>query len=190
MLTAEEASFGGCSGVRLRSTGVRWDLRKKRSYEVYSDIDFFVPIGRNGDCFDRFILRLYERRESIRLIKSCLEYLLLVGHISVAQEGVVGGREARKMDMESLIVHFKKMRIGGRQSYTAAEVFLSVEAPKGELGMFLVIMGGKHQCYRRGFKVPGLRHLFITDRIVENHLLADLVTVIGTQDIVFGEVDR
>jgi NADH dehydrogenase (ubiquinone) Fe-S protein 2 len=187
IVTRMEALVSGASGPRLRSTGYCWDLRKNRPYEAYSDLSFIVPVGANGDCFDRFILRLYERRESLGLIHQCLDRLRSSDRIKIVDNKE--GRLDMKQGIEVTIQHFKKMSSGGAFGGTFFEVFSAVEAPKGEFGVYLAGGGGVYP-YRVGFKAPGLQHLFITNIIAVNHLLADIVTIIGTQDVVFGEVDR
>lgn len=184
---ADSAVAQGFTGVLLRSTGIRQDIRKTSPYEVYSKLRFNVPVGSNGDCFDRYLLRMSEMVESLNIIEQC---------ISQIPEGVVKNENYKispppraliKTSMESLIHHFKYFSKGA--SAPANEVYASVESPKGEFGVYLV-SAGRNRPYRCKIKSPGYVHLQGLDLMSYNHFLADITTIIGTQDIVFGEIDR
>jgi NADH dehydrogenase (ubiquinone) Fe-S protein 2 len=183
----KDALTWGFSGVLLRSCGISWDLRKSTPYEVYSELDFLIPIGNNGDCYDRYLMRVEEMRQSIFIIYQCLNKIPK-GLIKTDDNKVVPPiRSKMKTSMESLIHHFKLYSEGF--SVPKGEVYLATEAPKGEFGVFLV-SNGSNKPYRCKIKAPGFLHLQGLNFMVKDHLLADVVTVIGTQDIVFGEVDR
>jgi NADH dehydrogenase (ubiquinone) Fe-S protein 2 len=187
VVTRAQALNWGFSGVLLRSTGIYWDLRKTVPYEIYAALDFAIPVGQSGDCFDRYILRVEEMRQSLRLIKQCLNKIP-VGLIKTDDYKLVApSRLHMKSSMESLIHHFKLYSEGF--SIMANEVYAAIEAPKGEFGVFLVA-NGSAKPYRCKIKAPGFLHLQGVNFMTVDHLLADVVTVIGTQDIVFGEVDR
>jgi len=188
-VVSEDAALSwGFSGVMLRGSGVSWDLRKNFPYEVYNNLDFNVFVGSNGDCFDRYLVRLHEMFESVRLIKQCLlkipEYSLVK---SDDKKFTVPSREFIKFNMEALIHHFKLFSEGF--IVPKGFVYKSLEAPKGEFGVFLSSEGGNRP-YRCKIKSPGFLHLQGLEFMSVGHLLADVVTIIGTQDIVFGEVDR
>jgi NADH dehydrogenase (ubiquinone) Fe-S protein 2 len=183
------------SGVLLRGSGLAWDLRKSYPYEIYHQLKFSIPIGIYGDCYDRYILRIYEMRESASIMFQCLEHLKI---LAIDQKfnlltkenntkSVNASRLNMKNNMESIIHHFKyfsnNLRIETQEGY------LSTEAPKGEFGVFLIYTG-HNKIYRCKIKAPGFFHLQGLNRMGQNHLIADIVTIIGTQDIVFGEVDR
>ena len=187
VVSAKDAKDWGFSGVMLRGSGVSWDLRKTQPYDVYSSIDFDVPVGTNGDCFDRYLIRIEEMRQSLRIISQC---------INTIPEGPVKSSDAKivtpsisqvKNSMESLIHHFKLHTEGF--SVPSGETYSATEAPKGEFGVFL-ISNGSNKPYRCKIKAPGFNHLQALDFMSKGHLVADVVTIIGTQDIVFGEVDR
>lgn len=187
VVRAEDAQAWGFSGVRLRGSGIAWDLRKAQSYEVYDRVEFAVPVGTNGDCYDRYLVRRAERRESLGIRLQCL---------NARPEGPVKTRDGkvrpptrgdRKNSREALIHHFK-LHSEGRE-VPAGEVYVATEAPKGEFGVYLVSDGGPKP-YRCKLKAPGFSHLQSLDQRAKGHLIADVVTIIGTQDIVFGEVDR
>ena len=179
----------GFSGPMLRGSGVEWDLRKKQPYEVYSDLEFDIPVGVNGDCYDRYLVRIEEMRQSNHLIRQCIEWLRQnPGPVMVDDHKLTPPRrEEMKEDMEALIHHFKLFTEGF--CIPAGEVYQAVEAPKGEFGIFLV-SDGANKPYRLKIRAPGFAHLSAIDEMVRGHMLADVVAVIGTQDIVFGEVDR
>jgi NADH dehydrogenase (ubiquinone) Fe-S protein 2 len=187
VVTAEEALDWGFSGVMLRGSGVAWDLRKTQPYDVYDQLPFDVPVGSRGDCYDRYLIRIEEMRQSLRLIMEC---------INVLPEGVIKADDRKitppsrahmKESMESLIHHFKLYTEGF--VVPASETYTAVEAPKGEFGVYLV-SNGSNRPYRCKIRAPGFVHLQALDFMAKNHMLADVVTIIGTQDIVFGEVDR
>ena len=177
----------GFSGVMLRGSGVTWDLRKSQSYEIYNTIHFDVPIGQTGDCFDRYIIRLREMKQSLNIILQCLNQI---------PNGLVKSNDNKlcsftktslKQSMEALIHHFKIHTSGVYSSPN--EVYCSTEAPKGEFGIYF-ISNGLHKPYRCKIKAPGFAHLQALNCMSKGHLIADVVTIIGTQDIVFGELDR
>jgi len=183
----DDAMAYGFSGPMLRGSGISWDLRKNQPYEVYEELDFDIPIGTNGDCYDRYCIRINEMRESIRIIIQCLNNLP-EGPVKVDDAKIVPpSRIDMKESMESLIHHFKfyteNFNVPTGETYTA------VEAPKGEFGVFLVSNGTSNP-YRCKIRPPGFSHLAGLDFMAKGHMLADVVTIIGTQDIVFGEVDR
>jgi len=189
VVTPERAKQLGFSGPMLRGSGIAWDLRKKQPYEVYDRMDFDIPVGVNGDCYDRYLVRIEELRQSNRIIRQCLEWLRAnEGPVMVDERKVrPPSREEMKGDMESLIHHFKLFTEG--YCVPEGEVYAAVEAPKGELGVYLV-SDGANKPYRLKVRAPGFAHLSSLDEMVKGHMLADVVAVIGTQDIVFGEIDR
>lgn len=187
VVTAKDARSWGFSGVMLRGSGVAWDLRKNESYEIYDRLDFDVPVGTNGDCYDRYLIRMAEMRESLRIIKQCIDQMP-EGPVKTPDHKVVPpSRQQMKSSMEALIHHFKLMTEGF--NVPAGQVYVATEAPKGEFGVFLV-SDGSSRPYRCKIKAPGFAHLASLEHMSKGHLVADLVTIIGTQDIVFGEVDR
>jgi NADH-quinone oxidoreductase subunit D len=179
----------GFSGPMLRGSGIAWDLRKKQPYEAYDRLDFDIPVGVNGDCYDRYLVRIEELRQTNRIIQQCVDWLRANPGPTMLDDRKVRPprREEMKGDMESLIHHFKLFTEG----YTVpeGETYAAVEAPKGELGVYLV-SDGANKPYRLKVRAPGFAHLASLDEMVRGHLLADVVAVIGTQDIVFGEIDR
>jgi NADH dehydrogenase (ubiquinone) Fe-S protein 2 len=186
-INSRQAIDLGLSGPMLRSTGLAWDLRKVESYEVYNKVNFFVPTGIYGDCYDRYLIRIEEMRESINIILQCLNMIPL-GLVRVDDHKISPPyRSQMKSSMESLIHHFKLYSEGViiPQGYS----YGCVEAPKGETGAFLV-SDGSNKPYRCKVRAPGFMHLQALNSLVVGHMIADLVTVIGTLDIVFGEVDR
>lgn len=171
----------------LRGSGVPWDLRRYNHYDIYSQLDFNIPVGVKGDCYTRYLLRVFEMRESLSIIKQCLGSMPS-GHFRLVDNKIVPPfRALMKYSMESLIHHFKYFT----ESFSIPENmgYVSVEAPKGEFGIFLVT-DGSNKPYRCKIKAPGFVHLQGLDFMARNHMIADVVTLIGTQDIVFGEVDR
>jgi NADH dehydrogenase (ubiquinone) Fe-S protein 2 len=183
----DEAIAWGFSGPMLRGSGISWDLRKNQSYEIYDQLDFDIPVGINGDCYDRYCIRVNEMRESIRIIMQCLNNLP-EGPIKVDDAKIVPpSRIDMKESMESLIHHFKFFT--ENFSVPIGETYTSVEAPKGEFGVYLV-SNNTSKPYRCKIRPPGFSHLQGLDFMARGHMLADVVTIIGTQDIVFGEVDR
>ena len=189
VVTPERALALGFSGPMLRGSGLAWDLRKKQPYDVYDRVDFDIPVGRNGDCYDRYLVRVEEMRQSNRIIRQCVDWLRAnPGPVMVDDRKVrPPRREEMKGDMESLIHHFKLMTEG--YSVPEGQAYAAVEAPKGEFGIWLV-SDGANKPYRVKCRAPGFPHLAAVDEMVRGHMLADVVAVIGTADIVFGEIDR
>ena len=187
VVSAKDAKDWGFSGVMLRGSGVSWDLRKTQPYDVYSSIDFDVPVGTNGDCFDRYLIRIEEMRQSLRIISQCINTIPEGPVKSSDAKIVTPSRSQVKNSMESLIHHFKLHTESF--SVPSGETYSATEAPKGEFGVFL-ISNGSNKPYRCKIKAPGFNHLQALDFMSKGHLVADVVTIIGTQDIVFGEVDR
>jgi NADH-quinone oxidoreductase subunit D len=189
VVSPERALALGFSGPMLRGSGLAWDLRKKQPYDVYDRVDFDIPIGRNGDCYDRYLVRVEEMRQSNRIIRQCIDWLRgNPGPVMVDDRKVrPPRREEMKGDMESLIHHFKLMTEG--YSVPEGQAYAAVEAPKGEFGIWLV-SDGANKPYRVKCRAPGFPHLAAVDEMVRGHMLADVVAVIGTADIVFGEIDR
>jgi len=186
-VTAEEALNLGFSGVMLRGSGIKWDLRKSQPYDAYDKVDFDVPIGVKGDCYDRYLCRMEEMRQSIRIIAQCLNKMP-TGEVKVDDHKVAPPRRAdMKSSMESLIHHFKLYSEG--YQVPPGSTYTAVEAPKGEFGVYLV-SDGSNKPYRCKIKAPGFAHLAALDHLTRGFMLADVVAVIGTLDIVFGEVDR
>jgi len=189
VVSPERAMHLGFSGPMLRGSGIVWDLRKHQPYEVYDQLEFDIPVGTNGDCYDRYLVRVEELRQSTRIIKQCVEWLKKnPGPVMIDDHKVAPPRRIEmKDDMESLIHHFKLFTEG----YTVpeGEVYAAVEAPKGEFGVYL-ISDGANKPYRVKVRAPGFAHLAAMNEMVQGHMLADVVAVIGTQDIVFGEIDR
>jgi NADH-quinone oxidoreductase subunit D len=187
VVTREEALAWGMSGVMLRSTGAAWDLRRSQPYECYNDLDFKIPIGKNGDCYDRYLMRMEEMRQSNYLMKQCIEKMP-EGPVSVNDGKVVPPKRAEmKRSMEALIHHFKLYTEG--YHVPEGEVYAAVEAPKGEFGVYLVSDGG-NKPYRCKIRAPSYLHLQALDPMCRGHMLADVSAVLGSIDIVFGEVDR
>jgi NADH dehydrogenase (ubiquinone) Fe-S protein 2 len=181
------AKAWGFTGVMLRGSGINWDLRKDRPYEVYDKMSFNIPVGTAGDCYDRYLIRVQEMRESLAIILQCLNQMPEGSVKSTDTKYVSPSRFNLKSDMESLIHHFKFYTEGF--NIAAGQVYQAVEAPKGEFGVFLV-SDGTARPYRCKIRAPGFAHLQGLDVMAKGHMLADVVTIIGTQDIVFGEVDR
>ena len=187
VVTADQALDWGFSGVMLRGSGVAWDLRKTQPYDVYNKMNFDIPVGMRGDCYDRYLIRIEEMRQSLRIIMQCINELPQ-GVIKVDDKKITPpSRSQMKQSMESLIHHFKHYTEGF--VVPAGETYTAVEAPKGEFGVFLV-SNGTNRPYRCKIRAPGFAHLQGIDFMSRNHMLADVVTIIGTQDIVFGEIDR
>ncbi len=189
IVSPERAEALGFTGPMLRGSGVHWDLRRKQPYEVYSDLDFEVPIGLNGDCYDRYLVRVEEMRQSTRIIDQCIDWLNEnPGPIHFEDPKLVPPKRAdMKNDMESLIHHFKLFTEG--YCVPAGEVYSAIEHPKGEFGVYLV-SDGANKPYRLKIRAAGFPHLSSMNEMVKGHLLADVVAVIGTMDVVFGEIDR
>ena len=189
VVAPERAIELGFTGPMLRGSGVEWDLRKKQPYEVYDRMDFDIPLGTNGDCYDRYLVRVEEMRQSVRIIKQCVDWLRKnPGPVMVDDRKIAPpAREEMKADMEALIHHFKFFTEGF--SVPAGEAYAAVEAPKGEFGCYM-ISDGANKPYRVKIRAPGFAHLSNFGEMVQGHMLADVVAVVGTQDLVFGEVDR
>ncbi|MDP1996546.1 MAG: NADH-quinone oxidoreductase subunit D [Gallionella sp.] len=189
VVSPERALALGFTGPMLRGSGVEWDLRKKQPYEVYDRLDFDIPVGTNGDSYDRYLVRVEEFRQSNRIIKQCIDWLrqnpgpVMTDNFKFAPPK----REAMKQNMEELIHHFKLFTEG--MHVPAGEAYAAVEHPKGEFGIYL-ISDGANKPYRMKIRAPGFAHIAALDEMVRGHMIADVVTIIGTQDIVFGEVDR
>lgn len=187
IVSAKEATDWGFTGVMLRGSGVNYDLRKDASYEVYDDMDFSVPVGTRGDCYDRYLLRVEEMRQSLKIIHQCLQ-MMPTGVVRAEDKKLSPpSRTQMKQSMESLIHHFKLYTEGF--TVPRGQIYGAVEAPKGEFGVLLVSNGGPRP-YRCKIRAPGFFHLQGLELMTKGHMLADVVTVIGTMDIVFGEVDR
>lgn len=189
VVAPERAVELGFSGPMLRGSGVEWDLRKKQPYEVYDRIEFDIPVGVNGDCYDRYLVRIEEMRQSNRIVRQCVDWLranpgpvMLEDHKLTAPT-----REEMKEDMEALIHHFKLFTEG--YCVPRGEAYAAVEHPKGEFGVYLV-SDGANKPYRLKVRAPGFAHLAAMNELIHGHMLADVVAIIGTLDVVFGEIDR
>lgn len=189
VVSPERALNLGFTGPMLRGSGIEWDLRRKQPYAVYEQMDFDIPVGVNGDCYDRYLVRIEEMRQSNRIVQQCIDWLRNnPGTVMLDDHKIVPPtRVEMKDDMESLIHHFKLFTEG--YPVPEGEVYAAVEAPKGEFGVYL-ISDGANKPYRVKVRAPGFAHLSAMSEMVEGHMLADVVAVIGTQDIVFGEIDR
>jgi NADH-quinone oxidoreductase subunit D len=189
VVSQERALQLGFTGPMLRGSGVAWDLRKKQSYAAYDQVDFDIPVGQNGDCYDRYLVRVGELRQSTRIIQQCIDWLRAnPGPVMLDDHKVtVPTRNEMKDDMEGLIHHFKLFTEG--YCPPPGEVYAAVEAPKGEFGCY-IISDGANKPYRLKIRAPGFAHLAAMDEMVKGHMLADVVAVIGTMDVVFGEIDR
>ena len=191
VISLDEAWNWGFSGVMVRGSGAAWDLRKSQPYECYSELDFDIPIGKNGDCYDRYLIRMEEMRQSVKIMKQCVERLLgseKKGPVSSTDGKVVPPKRGEmKRSMEALIHHFKLYTEGFH--VPEGEVYAAVEAPKGEFGVYLVA-DGTNKPYRAKIRAPGFAHLSAMDYMNRGHLLADVSAILGSLDIVFGEVDR
>ncbi len=189
VISPEQARAWGMTGVMLRGSGIAWDLRKKQPYAKYDVVDFDIPLGVQGDCYDRYLVRVEEMRQSNRIIAQCVQWLranpgpVMVKNFKVAPPS----RAEMKDDMEALIHHFKLFTEG--YSVPAGEAYAAVEAPKGEFGAYIV-SDGANKPFRLKLRAPGFAHLSSMDAIVRGHMLPDVVAMIGTYDIVFGEIDR
>jgi len=189
VVSPERALQLGFTGPMLRGSGIEWDLRKKQPYEVYDRLDFDIPVGVEGDCYDRYLVRVEEMRQANRIIKQCVDWLrknpgpVIVDNFKI----VPPKRETMKGDMEALIHHFKLFTEG--YCVPEGEAYAAVEHPKGEFGVYL-ISDGANKPFRMKIRAPGYAHIAALDEMCRGHMLADVVAIIGTQDIVFGEVDR
>ena len=189
VVSPERALQLGFTGPLLRGSGVEWDLRKKQPYEVYDQLDFDIPVGTNGDCYDRYLVRVAELRQSNRIIKQCVDWLREnPGPVMLEDRKIVAPtRVEMKDDMESLIHHFKLFTEG--YCAQAGEAYAAIEHPKGEFGVYIV-SDGANKPYRVKVRAAGFAHISAMSEMVEGHMLADVVAVIGTLDVVFGEIDR
>ncbi|MEM9027658.1 MAG: NADH-quinone oxidoreductase subunit D [Pseudomonadota bacterium] len=191
VVSLEDCFRWGFSGVMVRGSGAAWDLRRAQPYECYSDLEFEIPIGRNGDCFDRYLIRMLEMRESVKIMKQCCERLLSPhgrgAHVTDDKKVVPPTRGEMKRSMEALIHHFKLYTEGVH--VPEGEVYTAVEAPKGEFGVYLV-SDGSNRPYRCKIRAPGFPHLQAMDFMNRGHMLADVSAILGSLDIVFGEIDR
>ncbi len=191
VVSLEDCFAWGFSGVMVRGSGAAWDLRKAQPYECYAELDFDIPVGKNGDCYDRYLIRMEEMRQSVRIMKQCIERLNAPegqGPVSADDGKVVPPQRAEmKRSMEALIHHFKLYTEG--YHVPPGEVYAAVEAPKGEFGVYL-IADGTNKPYRCKLRAPGFAHLQAMDHMCRGHMLADVSAVLGSIDIVFGEVDR
>jgi NADH-quinone oxidoreductase subunit D len=189
VVTPERAMNLGFTGPMLRGSGIAWDLRKKQPYAAYANVDFDIPVGLNGDCYDRYLVRMEEMRQSNRIVRQCISWLREnPGPVMVDDHKLAPpSREAMKGDMESMIHHFKLFTEG--YSVPVGEAYAAVEHPKGEFGVYL-ISDGANKPFRVKVRAAGFAHISAMSEMVEGHMLSDVVAVIGTQDLVFGEVDR
>jgi NADH-quinone oxidoreductase subunit D len=189
VVSPERALNMGFTGPMIRGSGIAWDLRKKQPYEVYADLDFDIPVGVNGDCYDRYLVRIEEMRQSNRIIKQCIDWLRNNPGAVITDNHKVAPpkRTDMKTNMEELIHHFKLFTEG--MHIPAGEALASVEAPKGEFSIYMV-SDGANKPYRLKIRAPGYAHLSGLDEMTRGHMIADLVAIIGTQDVVFGEIDR
>jgi NADH-quinone oxidoreductase subunit D len=191
VVSLEDCFRWGFSGVMVRGSGAAWDLRKAQPYECYSDLEFDVPVGKNGDCYDRYLIRIAEMRQSVRIMAQCCEMLLSAEgqgpHVTANKKVVPPKRAEMKRSMEALIHHFKLYTEGFH--VPQGEVYACVEAPKGEFGVYLVA-DGTNRPYRCKIRAPGFPHLQAMDFLNRGHMLADVSAILGSIDIVFGEIDR
>ncbi|MFK0204519.1 NADH-quinone oxidoreductase subunit D [Rhizobium sp. NFACC06-2] len=191
VVSLEDAFAWGFTGVMVRGSGAAWDLRRAQPYECYSDLEFDIPVGKNGDCYDRYLIRMQEMRESVKIMKQCVDLLSgkhRIGPVSSLDGKVVPPKRGEmKRSMEALIHHFKLYTEG--YHVPAGEVYAAVEAPKGEFGVY-VVADGSNKPYRCKIRAPGYAHLQAMDFLCKGHQLADVTAVLGSLDIVFGEVDR
>jgi NADH-quinone oxidoreductase subunit D len=189
VVTPERAKALGFSGPMLRGSGIEWDIRKKQPYAVYDRLDFDVPVGVNGDCYDRYLVRVEEFRQSNRIIKQCIDWLRKnPGPVMVDNHKIAPPPRAQmKANMEELIHHFKLFTEGIH--VPAGEAYAAIEHPKGEFGVYF-ISDGANKPYRMKLRAPGFAHLASMDEMAKGHMIADVVAIIGTQDLVFGDIDR
>ncbi len=187
VVSVDDALAWGFSGPMLRGSGVAWDLRRSQPYEIYDELDFAIAIGKNGDCYDRYLVRMEEMRESVKIIKQCVAKMPQ-GEVLTSDVKIAPPRRAlMKQSMEAMINHFKLYTEGYR--VPAGETYTAVEAPKGEFGVYL-ISDGTNRPYRCKIRAPGFAHLQALDYLGKGHMLADVSAIIGTLDVVFGEIDR
>ena len=187
IVSAEDAVDFGFTGPMLRASGVKWDLRKEEPYEIYDKLDFEIPVGKNGDCYDRYFVRVEEMKESLKIIHQCIDNIPK-GHVMIQNNKITPPkRMLMKTSMESLIHHFKLYTEGYK--VPKGETYTSVEAPKGEFGVYL-ISDGSNKPYKCKIRAPGFAHLQAMDFCSKGHMLADVVAILGSMDIVFGEIDR
>ena len=186
-VTAAEAVDWGFTGPMLRASGLAWDLRKAQPYDAYAEMDFDIPIGKNGDCYDRYLVRMEEMRQSLRIIRQCCEKMPSGAHVNQDHKVTPPVRGEMKRSMEALIHHFKLYTEG--YHVPAGETYTAVEAPKGEFGVYLVA-DGSNRPYRCKIRAPGFPHLQAMEFCSKGHMLADSVAILGSMDIVFGEIDR
>ena len=187
VISAEQCYDWGFSGPNIRASGVPWDLRKSQPYDAYAEMNFDIPVGKHGDCYDRYLVRILEMRESLKIIHQCLEYMPDGPYKSEDHKVTPPSRADMKQSMEAMIHHFKLFTEGMR--VPAGETYTAVEAPKGEFGVFL-IADGTNKPYRCKIRAPGFAHLQAMDFLSKGHMLADAVANIGSIDVVFGEIDR
>ena len=188
IITEEDILNYGFSGVMVRGSGLAWDLRRSQPYECYNEFDFEIPVGKNGDCFDRYLCRMEEMRQSLSIMRQCIVKLRVEkGDVMARGKMTPPPRGEMKTSMEALIHHFKLYTEGFH--VPAGEVYASIEAPKGEFGVYLVA-DGTNKPYRAKIKAPGFLHLQAMDYMCKGHQLADVAAIIGTMDVVFGEIDR
>ena len=190
VVTEQEALDWGFSGVMVRGSGMAWDLRRAQPYECYDEFDFQIPVGKNGDCYDRYLVRMAEMRESVKIVRQAITKLRAPeAQTDVLTRGKIGPptRGDMKTSMEALIHHFKLYTEGFH--VPEGEVYAAVEAPKGEFGVYMVA-DGSNRPYRAKLRAPGFLHLQAMDHVSKGHMLADIAAIIGTMDVVFGEVDR
>ncbi|MFC7290462.1 NADH-quinone oxidoreductase subunit D [Hirschia litorea] len=186
-VTPADALEWGFSGVMVRGSGMPWDLRRSQPYEIYSELEFGIPVGKNGDCYDRYLCRMEEMRESVKIIKQCIDQIPQGPVLPERSKYAPPRRGEMKGSMEALIHHFKLYTEGFH--VPAGEIYTSVEAPKGEFGVYLV-SDGTNRPYRTKIKAPGYAHLQAMDYLCKGHQLADASAILGSLDIVFGEIDR
>ena len=189
IVTPERALNKGFTGVMLRGSGIEWDVRKKQPYDAYANVDFDIPVGVNGDCYDRYLCRIQEMRESNKIIKQCVKWLRENPGPVITDDHKFAPppRVDMKENMEELIHHFKFFTEG--MHIPEGEIYVGTEHPKGEFGVY-VVSDGANKPYRLKIRAPGFVHLQGIDEMSRGHMISDVVAIIGTQDIVFGEVDR
>ncbi|MDA9818303.1 NADH-quinone oxidoreductase subunit D [Flavobacteriaceae bacterium] len=187
VVSKDEALEWGFSGPMIRGSGIAWDLRKSQPYEVYDEMDFNIPIGKNGDCYDRYLIRVEEMKESIKIIKQCISQMPNGATMSDNKKVSPPTRQEMKTSMEAMIHHFKLYTEG--YHVPEGEAYCAVEAPKGEFGVY-IMADGSNKPYRCRLRAPGFAHLQALDFMAKGHMLADVVAVISTMDVVFGEIDR